>query len=148
MADNPRLRRAISHRALSAVTRVAWSEGTIVISKDTNAPRLIEGNPVLDLGSKGLEYHASIVCEVSNELLLVERSTVALIELIRKIPMEQGNHGRNSGINQVIHKLLVELYAFLVDWIVPPAEGDNARPTRLDKLRLTHDLKLELEAGD
>ena len=142
VADNPRLSRAVSHRALDAITRVARGEGTIVISKNTDTPGLIESDPVLDLGSKGLEYHSGIACEVGDEFLLVERSTVPLVKLIRKVPVVESNHGGNARINQVIHKLLVELYAFLVDRIVPAAERDNARPIHY-KLGLANDIRIE-----
>jgi hypothetical protein len=121
---------------------VARGEGTIVISKHTDTPGLVESDPVLDLGSKGLEYHTGVVSEVGNEFLLVERSTVPLVELIWKIPVVEGNHRGNARIDQIIHKLLVELYASLVDRVVPAAERDNAGPIDLDKLGLANDIKI------
>jgi hypothetical protein len=42
--------------------------------------------------------------------------------------MKQSDHGRDSRSVEVIHELDVELQAFLIDGIIPTAEGYDAGP--------------------
>jgi hypothetical protein len=54
-------------------------KGPSVVAQDTTAPRLIEGDPVLDLGPKGVEYNSGIMSEVGNKFFLVEESTISFV---------------------------------------------------------------------
>lgn len=128
MANYPWFCRSISHRALGAIARVTRSKGSRVISQHAATPGLIESDPVFNLGTKCFKDHPGIVCEIGNEFLLIQESTVPLIEFVGKIPMEQCDHWGNPCCDQIIDKLGIELQAFLVDRVVATTERNDAGP--------------------
>lgn len=98
-----------------------------VVAEDGAAPGLVEGDPVLALGN-GLEHGAGIVLKVEGELFTVQKTAVALVETIGKIPVEEGDKGGNTSLEQVIDKLDIVVDALLVDGVVATTNGDDARP--------------------
>ena len=96
VAHDPALARAIALCALAAITRAARGKLTHVVSKDAATPRLIERNPMLYLRAKRPKDNTSIVCKISNKLVFVQKTTVALIQFIREIPVEEGDERRDA----------------------------------------------------
>jgi hypothetical protein len=107
---------------------VAGCERTRVVSKYRAAPGLIESNPVLDLGSEGLENQAGVVGKVGNKFLLVQEPSVTLVQLIWKIPVEKCDHWDDARFNEIINKFHVELQALLIDGVITATEGNKAGP--------------------
>lgn len=128
MSHNPALARTIPHRALGPVTRSSRGELAHIVPENTATPGLIESNPVLYLRPHGVEDHTRVADKVSNELLLVQKTAVALVQLIRHVPMEESDQGRDARLEQVIHKLDVVLQALWVDGVVAASEGNDAGP--------------------
>lgn len=88
---SPALARTIPHRTLGTITRPSGGELTHVVPKDAAAPGLVESNPVFDFRSHGLEDHTRVASKVSDKLLLVQESAVALVQRIRQVPVKESN---------------------------------------------------------
>ena len=129
LAHNPRLSTTIAYSALRPITRMAGSEETSAISQYRATPRLVERDPVLDLRPKSFKHHPSIPSEIGHKLLFVEQSTISPVQLIWKIPMEERDHGRYPGRDQIIHEVDVESQSLFVDWILASPERDDPRPS-------------------
>lgn len=127
VSHDPSLPARVSLGALGAVASASRGEQTGAVSEDAGAPRLVEGDPVLALGH-GLEQDTRVVGKVSHELLLVQHAEVALVKLIREIPVEERDHGGDARIEEVVDELDVVVQALLVDGVVASTEWDHARP--------------------
>jgi hypothetical protein len=128
VSHNPWLCRAVTDRALGAITCMARCKRPSVVAQDTTAPRLIEGDPVLDLGPKGVEYNSGVTSEVGNKFFLVEESAISFVQFIRKIPMEKGHHWRDACGMKIVNEFEIELKTFLVDGIIAAAQRNDTRP--------------------
>jgi hypothetical protein len=128
MPDDPWLGAAIPNGAFTAIAGMSRRHDAEIIPEDSTAEWLIEGDPVLDAGTHGVEYDAGIVGEISDEFVLVQVPAVSLVELVWKIPMEQRDEGCDAGCKKVIREFDVEVYAGLVDRVIPATFGDDAGP--------------------
>jgi len=128
VAHNPGLRTAVTDPAPGSVTRMARSKYTEVVAEDRTTERLVEGDPVLDFGAKGLEHDSRVMCIVGNKLVLVEEATISLLKPIRQIPVEQRHKWYNARGHQVVHEVDVVVNAFLIDRVTSAAPWDDAGP--------------------
>jgi hypothetical protein len=128
VADGPGLPAAVADVALAAVAGAARGEQAGAVAQDRAAPGLVEGDPQLDGGAKGLETYPRIVLKVLDKLVLVQQAAVALVEVVGQVPVEEGDEGLDARRTQVFGKLNVVLDALVVDGVVAAAEGDDTRP--------------------
>jgi hypothetical protein len=135
MTSNPRLPRRITYRTLGPIARPPRCELSIVISVDTDAPRLIERNPELYTFSHCLEHYLCIVCEVFNKLLLVQQTTISFFQVIGEIPMIQSDKGFNASSFEILRKLDIMLKAFFVHRIISTTKWNNSRPRKWEAVR-------------
>lgn len=89
VTDNPALATAVSLWALRTVTGPAGRKQTGVEPQDGAAPWLVEGDPMLHLGAKGLKDYTGIIRVVRYKLFLVEHAPIPLLQLIGKVPVEK-----------------------------------------------------------
>lgn len=127
MRNDQMLARAVALLALAPVAAAARREQTSVVAQNRGAPRLVERNPVLYL-REILEADLGVVLEVRGELLLVQHATVSLVELLGKVPMEEGDEGGDPIGSELVNKLLVVFDTLGVDGVVAAAEGNHPRP--------------------
>ena len=127
VADDPGLASAVTNGRLGTVGGVAGGEVAGVVAEDGAAPGLVEGDPVLALGD-GLEHDAGVVLKVEGELLAVQKTAIALVETIGKIPVEEGDEGGDAGLEEVVDELDVVVDALLVDGVVAATDGDDTGP--------------------
>jgi hypothetical protein len=66
--------------------------------------------------------------KIRHKLLLIQQSTVSLIQSIRQIPVEQRHERRNPLRKQIIYKFLIERDTSRVDRVVTSANGDDTTP--------------------
>jgi hypothetical protein len=126
--DGPGLPAAVADVAFAAVAGAARGEQAGAVAQDRAAPWLVEGDPQLDRGAKGLETYPRIVLKVLDKLVLVQQAAVARVQVVGQVPVEEGDEGLDARRTQVFGKLDVVLDALFVDRVVAPAEGDDARP--------------------
>lgn len=106
---------------------MAGGEEATAVAENGRTPRLVEGDPVLALGD-GLEDDAGVVLKVEGELLTVQETTVALVESIGEIPVEEGDEGGDASLKEVVDELDVVVKAGLVDGVVATTDRDDSRP--------------------
>ena len=135
MSHNPWFTAAVTHGALRPVTGPARGEQAGVVPQDGAAPRLVEGDPMLHLGSEGLEDKPCVVCIVLDEFVLVQETSVPFVEFIGDIPVEEGDHRDDPGSVQVIHQFDIVLQALLIDGIISSAQRDDTGPSRLRRFK-------------
>lgn len=128
MTHSPALARTIPDSALGAITRAPRSELSHIVPKNTAAPGLIESNPVLDSVAHSVKDHTSVAGKISDELLLVQETAVALVQLIGQVPVEESDQGLDARLEEIIYELDVVLQTLLVDGVVAASEGDDAGP--------------------
>jgi hypothetical protein len=131
VADDPGLARTVAHGTLGTVAGSARGELAHIVSEHTAAPGLIESNPVLHFRAESIEHYAGIVGKIGNKFFLVQKTTVALVKRIRKIPVEEGNERSNTRREQVVDELDIVLEALFIDGIIPATERDDTRPAFL-----------------
>ncbi|KAI9166743.1 Solute carrier RCH1 [Paramyrothecium foliicola] len=139
VADDPWLGAAVTNITFLAVGGAAWGKLADAVSEDGGAPGLVEGGPVLDLG-QGLENNAGVVLKVERELLTVQQTAVALVELIGNIPVQQSDERGDAGLEQVINELDVVVKTSLVDWVVAATLGNNSSPRKGEAVGLGADV--------
>ena len=142
VSHDPAFRATITLRTLSPIRSTTRRKLTDVVTQDRAAPGLVEGNPVLDLVCQSVEDDTRVVCIISDKFLLVQHAAISLVELVGQIPVEEGDHGRDSCGEEVVHQLDVVLEALLVDGIVTAAKGDDTGP--VEEL---HTVRIESLAG-
>jgi hypothetical protein len=82
---------------------------------------------VLALGD-GLEHDASVVLEIQGELLLVQETTISLLERIWEIPVVQSDERCDSSCEKVINELDIVVDTSLVDGVVTATQRDDSGP--------------------
>lgn len=125
VADGPGLASTVADGRFGAIRSVAGGEVAAVVAKNGRAPGLVEGDPVLALGN-GLEHNTSIILEIERKLGPVQKTTVALVQRIRKIPVVKGDERGNASLKEVINELDVVVNALLVDRIVATTERNDS----------------------
>lgn len=128
MTNNPRLSRRITYRAFGSVARPSRGELSVVVSVDTNAPRLVERNPELYTFSHGLKHHLCIIREVFDKFLLVQQASISFLQVGREIPMIQGDKRFNTSSSEILRKLDIMLEALFVYLIISTTERNDAGP--------------------
>jgi len=123
----PALPARVALGALRPIARPSRRMEPGIVAQDGRAPWLIERDPMLTLRD-GLEHDLGVVREVQRELLLAQQAAVALVQSVGQVPVEQRDHGRDAGVEQVIDELDVEAEARLVNGVVAAAQRDDARP--------------------
>ena len=83
---------------------------------------------MLNLRAERLENYAGVVGKVCDEFFFIKETTVAFVELIGKIPVEQSNERSDTSSMQVIDEFYIILQAFLIDGVVSATEWNNAGP--------------------
>lgn len=131
VTDNPGFSAGVTNGILGAVTGTARSVFTGAIAQSRAAPGFVECDPVLDLGTKSLKADTSVVGIVSDELLFVEETAVALHQIVRQIPVEQCDERLNAGLVQIIEEFGVELQALLVHRIISTTQRNDTRPEKV-----------------
>lgn len=135
VTNNPGLGAAVAFGALRAIRGATWGELADTVPENGRAPGFVEGNPVLHLG-KALKADTGIVLEVKGELLTVEKTTIALLELIRNVPVKQSDEGSDASGEEVVTELAVVVKTGLVDGVVAATLGDDARPAQREAVCL------------
>lgn len=74
------------------------------------------------------KHGAGVVREVLWVLFVVQQATIALVQPLWQIPVEERDHGLDAGGEQVVDELDVEVETGLVDWVVAAAKRDHTRP--------------------
>lgn len=128
MPHNPALPATIPLWTLRLITGPARCKHPGIVPQDGATPRLIERDPMLHLGTQGIEDHTRIVRKVRHELLLVEHAPVPLVQRIGQVPVEQRDQGRDPRGVQVVHEFEVEVQALLIDGVIASAQGDDTGP--------------------
>lgn len=91
-------------------------------------PRLVVSDPVTDLRAESLKHDFSEANVVLHIFFLIEEATVAIMQRLWQVPVEERDHRRDSTPYQLIDHIPVILQAFLVYRIVPSAEWNDPRP--------------------
>lgn len=128
VANDPGLGAGVPLSALGAVAGASRSKEAGIVAQDGAAPGLVKGDPELNFVAKGLEAHPGVVFEILHKLGLVERSAVARVEVVRQVPVEQGDHGLDACGAEVVDEANIVLEPLLVDGIISASEGDDAGP--------------------
>lgn len=133
------------------------SKLTYVVSVRCRAPWLIEGQPVLDAITVSLKAELGIVSEVGNALFLVEPTAISVPQSEREIPaagsvlrafsaglslasLVQGDERGDVVLKQLVDQVVIELEAFLVDWVITTTIGDESRPRDGEAVRVYPEL--------
>ena len=127
MPDDPRFGAAIANVTLCSIASVAWGELSDIVSQNCRTKWLVECDPILDLGQCG-EHDLGIVCKIRHKLLLVQETTISFVQLIRQIPVEQGDKRHNTGIEQVVDEFDIVLETLFVDGVISPTKWNYSRP--------------------
>jgi hypothetical protein len=127
VSDDPGFPSAVTNLGLAAVGGMARREVTAVVRQNRRTPGLVEGDPVLAFRD-GLEDGAGIVLKVKRELLLVQETTIPLVKLVGKIPVEESDEGLDASRKKVIDEFDVVVDALLVDGVVATSQRDDSRP--------------------
>lgn len=130
VSHDPGLPAAVAFCALSPVRSTARGIEASVVAQDRAAPGLVECDPVLDLVCQSLVDDTGVVCIVGDEFLFVQHAAISLVELIGKIPVEEGDQGSDSRSQEVIDELDVVLKPFFVDRVIAASERDDTGPIK------------------
>jgi hypothetical protein len=126
--DSPRLGAAVANLTLVPVTGVTWSELANAVPENRAAPGLVVGNPELHLGPESLEHELAVADKVLDVLLLVQQTSVPVMEALRQVPVEERDHGLDVVGQQLVDEVDVVLQALVVDGVITTAERNHARP--------------------
>lgn len=117
VSNLPALPTAISYWGLRSITSMSRGKQSRIVPQNRAAPGLIKCNPMLDLGNS-VKQRPRIMREIGHKLLLIQQSTISLIQRIGQVPMEQCHKGSDAFCEQVIYEFLVESYASRVYGVV------------------------------
>lgn len=73
---------------------MSWRKGSYSVTEDGGAPRLVEGEPVLDSVSEAGEAEPGVVDKVGEYVLLGEEPAVPVVQLGRDVPVVLGEERR------------------------------------------------------
>ena len=96
VGSDPRLNRPIPDGALLAIARSAGCEDAYVVTEDTAAERLIEGDPFLHLRAERCEHYSRVMNVIRNEFGLVQEAAISVVKCLWQIPVEECDHGFDS----------------------------------------------------
>lgn len=110
-----------------AIGGAAWRKGTGAVAEDSAAVGFVEGDPMANFG-QGFEADTCVVFEISDELVFVEEAAIGFLEVVGKIPVEEGDHWSDAGVKKIIDELHVVVDSCLGDEVFATAIGDNSGP--------------------
>ena len=125
MSDDPRLSAAITNSISLSIAGMARGKHADIVAEDGTAVWFVECDPVLDLG-EGLEHDSGVVGIISNEVLLVQETSISFVEFIRQIPVEESDERDDAGGEKIIDHFDVKLEASLVDRVITTSQRDDA----------------------
>jgi hypothetical protein len=136
VANLPRFCAAVANLALLPVAGVSRCKLANTVAQNRTAPRLVVGDPELDLRSQSLEHELAVADKVLDVLLLVQQTSVPVVQSLRQVPMEKSDHGLYTVGQQLIDQIDVVLQALVIDRIVTATEWNHSRPRNTESVCL------------
>lgn len=129
MTNDPLFTSAVPFCADGPVAGSSRGEKTVLVTENGDDPRFSESHEDLDFGRESAEHYSSVVCEIRDKLVFVERTTISLVQSFRKIPLIESDQRLNSRCQKVVNKLDVMVETLIINGIVPTTEWDDSRPS-------------------
>ena len=110
----------------NVVTASARSVRSQSISKPSVGQGFVQGDPVFDSISKGLEGEISELIEIFNNIRVEPASIVGMgVQVLRQVPVVEGDEGSDVIFDKQVNNLVVEIYSFLVNTFLSSVREDS-----------------------